>query len=87
MLKQKEKERIASAAKRKTGKRGETEECFFVFCFFLLLLFSSSSSPSLPLFNIHGLLWDDGSWCREGDFATDGRASPASAAVCIIRVG
>jgi hypothetical protein len=44
MLKQKEKERIASAAKRKTGKRGETEECFFVFSSFVLFFFFPFSS-------------------------------------------
>lgn len=56
MLKPKEKERIASAAKRKTGKRGGTGGVF-LFGFFLLL-FSSSSSllfPCLTYMDYYGM--------------------------------
>lgn len=56
MLKQKEKERIASAAKRKTGKRGETEECvFFVFFFFCSLLLLPLLFPCLTYMDYYGM--------------------------------
>lgn len=55
MLKQKGKERIASAAKRKTGKRGETEECFFVFFFFCSLLLLPLLFPCLTYMDYYGM--------------------------------